>query len=94
MKELPTPPDAANDPQSVEVLRAWIVRETLQWSIQADVFPDPGTWGAVLADVIHHVADALQQQEGIPAAQTAQRILDVLGEEMRSAFGEGEAPSQ
>ncbi len=72
MNELPTPPEAVGDPQSVEFLRAWIVRATLQCSLQADVFPDTGAWGAVLADVIRHVANALQQQEGIPSAQTAQ----------------------
>ena len=94
MNELPTPPDAASDPQSVELLRAWIVRETLQCSLQADVFPDVGAWGEVLADVVRHVANALQQQEGAPAAQTTQRILDVLAEEMRSPPGEGDATKE
>jgi len=90
MSELPTPPDA----QSVELLRVWIVRESLQCSIQADAFPDPGTWGAVLADVVRYVASAWQQQEGVPAAQTTQRILNVLAEEMRSSPGENEAPAE
>jgi len=94
MNELPTPPEAADDPQSVEFLRAWIVRDMLQCSLQADVFPDAGAWGAVLADVIRHVANALQQQESIPAARTAQHILDVLAEEMRSSSGEGDAPTE
>ncbi len=73
---------------------AWIVRETLQCSIQADAFPDPGTWGAILAEVVRYVASAWQQQEGVPAAQTVQRILDVFGEEMRSSAEDSAAPAE
>ncbi len=94
MNELPAPPDAAGDPESVELLRAWVVRETLQCSLQADVFPDPGTWGAVLADVVRYVASAVEQQDGTPAAQTARRILDVFAEEMRSSPDEGATPTE
>lgn len=90
MNELPTPPEAIGDPESVELLHAWIVRTTLQCSIQTDAFADPGAWGAVLADVIRHIASARQQHEGIAAAETIQRILAVLDEEMRSP--EGNAP--
>jgi hypothetical protein len=91
MNELPAPPDAAGDAESVEVLRVWIVRQTLQCSLQADVFPDPGTWGAVLADVVRYVASARQQQECVPAAETIQRILQEFEEELRSSPGEEES---
>ncbi len=84
MSELPAPPDA----ESMEVLRAWIIGDSLQCAIQADAFDDPGSWGAVLADVARHIAGALQQQEGAPAEQTVQRILDVFHEEMRSPAAE------
>lgn len=80
MSELPTPSDA----ESMEVLRAWIVGDSLQCAIQADAFDDPGTWGAVLADMVRHIASALEQQEGAPVEQTVQRILDAFHEEMRS----------
>lgn len=80
MSELPNPSDA----ESVEVLRAWIVGDSLQCAIQADAFPDPGSWGAILADVVRHIASALQQQEGAAVEQTVQRILQVFHEELRS----------
>lgn len=83
MNELPTPPDAAGDAEAVELLRAWIVRETLQCSIQTDVFPDPGTWGVVLADVIRYVASARREQEGVPETETVRHILAAFDEEMR-----------
>jgi hypothetical protein len=84
MNELPAPSDA----ESVEVLRAWIVGDSLQCAIQADAFPDPGSWGAVLADVVRHIASALQEQEGAPVEQTVERILHVFHEEMRSPSAE------
>ena len=90
MNELPTPPEADGNAESVELLRAWIVRETLQCSIQADAFPDPGTWGAVLAEVVRYVASAWEQQEGVPAAQTMQHILDVFSDEMRASAADSE----
>jgi hypothetical protein len=68
----------------VEVLRAWIAGDNLQCAIQADAFTDPGSWGAVFADVARHIAGVLQQQEGAPVEKTVQRILHVFQEEMRS----------
>jgi len=84
MNELPTPPDAAGDSASVELLRVWVVGETLQCTIQADAFPEAGSWGAVLADVVRHVARARREQEGIAEDETVRRVLAVLDEEMRS----------
>jgi hypothetical protein len=78
MSELPTSPEA----ESVEVLRAWIVGETMQCALRADAFTDSAAWGAVLADVVRHIAEALQQQEGTPAEQTIQRIRAVFEEEI------------
>lgn len=91
MNELPAPPEAAGEAESLEVLRVWIVAQTLQCSLQADVFPDPGTWGAVFADVVRHVASAWQQQEGVPVAETIQRIIGVLQAELRSSPDAGES---
>ncbi|HZV07439.1 MAG TPA: DUF5076 domain-containing protein [Gemmataceae bacterium] len=84
MSELPAPSDAG----SVEVLRAWIVGDSLQCAIQADAFPDPGIWGAVLADVVRHIASAIQQQEGAAVERTVERILQVFHEEMGSPAAE------
>jgi hypothetical protein len=91
MNELPAPPEAAGEAEAVEVVRAWVVRQTLHCALQADAFPEPGDWGVVLADLVQHIARAMQQQENIPAEQTIRRILDVLGEELRAAPPEEEA---
>ena len=81
MNELPIPPSA----EAVELLRVWIVDQTLQCALQADAFPDVGSWGAVLADVARSVARAAREQEGTPEEQTIQQILNVFHEEMRSS---------
>ncbi len=80
MSELPAPSDA----DIVEVLRVWIVGNSLQCAIQADAFPDPGSWGAILADVVRNIATALQQQEGVAVEETVQRIVQEFQEEIRS----------
>lgn len=84
MNELPAPAEA----ERVEVLRAWIVGDDLQCAIQADAFADPGLWGAVLADVVRHIARALEQQEGAAVEQTVQRIVQVFHEEINSPASE------
>ena len=54
--ELPPPPGAKIDPkQSHEVLRAWIVKEGLQVSLQP-AFDDPSVWGILLVDLARHAA--------------------------------------
>jgi hypothetical protein len=84
MSELPTPPNA----ESMEVLRVWIVGDSLHCAIQADAFADPGSWGAVLADLARHIASAMHQQEGAPVEQTVQRILEAFHDELRSPAAE------
>jgi hypothetical protein len=80
MSEIPSPSEA----ESVELLRVWIEGESLQCSLQAEAFDDPGAWGTVLADVVRNLAAVVQQQEGPPAEQTMQRILTTFQEELHS----------
>ncbi len=81
MSELPVPPDAG-DPSAMEVLRAWLIAESLHCSLQADAFEDPATWGTVLADVARYVALALQETEGTDPAQTLRTIGETFANEM------------
>jgi hypothetical protein len=88
MKELPTPPDAERDPEAAELLRAWVVNQELHCSLRVGAFPDPGTWGEVLADVVRHVAQAFQEQEGKDPADVVRVILEVFDAERRPPGGE------
>jgi len=82
VKELPSPPDAVNDPEAVELLRAWVVDGALHCSLRTGGFTDAGTWGVLLADVIRNVASALQEQEGKNPRDTIQRIRTAFEHEL------------
>jgi hypothetical protein len=84
MSELPNPAEA----ESVELLRLWSEGETLQCSLHPEAFDDPGAWGAILADVVRNLAEAVQQQTNTPAEQTVQRILATFQDELRSPASE------
>ncbi len=92
MSELPVPPDAG-EPSAMEVLRAWLIAESLHCSLRADVFEDPATWGAVLADVARHIALALQETEGIDPASTLRTIGETFARELANPVPEGTPPA-
>jgi hypothetical protein len=82
MSELSALPDAAGDPDAVELLRAWLVADTLQCSLRGDVFEDPASWGAVLADLARHLASAVQEDSGADPAATLQTIQQAFVQEL------------
>jgi Domain of unknown function (DUF5076) len=54
------PPDAASAEQAVELIRAWIIDSHLQVSLFPTVWKENAQeWGTLLADVAHHIANAL-----------------------------------
>ena len=81
MAELPAPPDAA-DPSAVELMRAWLVGETLQCSLFAEVFEEPSTWGAVLADLARHLVSALHENDAVAQAGTLRLIREAFIQEL------------
>lgn len=84
MSEVPSPAEG----ESVELLRLWIEGEDLQCSLHPEAFDDASAWGAILADVVRNLADAVQQQNGTPAEQTVQSISTAFQDELRSAAPE------
>jgi hypothetical protein len=72
--ELLIPPEAHGDARAVEVLRAWIVNGGLHCSLKPSIWPEPGNWGILLADVARHVADAFQRESGQSPIESLERI--------------------
>jgi hypothetical protein len=93
MSELPTPPDAANDPTAMEVLRAWLIGDALHCSLDAGVFEDPASWGAVLADLARHISRALQESDGSDPQATLRAIRDTFAEELTEHPSGGAQPN-
>jgi hypothetical protein len=84
-------PESASEPAGgVELLRAWLVDGELHCRLQSRAFRDPGDWGAVLADVAGHIAEALREQDGLALDSTLQRIREVFEEELREPPGDVE----
>jgi hypothetical protein len=82
-KSLPIPPKAAHDPRSQEMIRAWIAEMGLHCSLRVGYWQDqnldePWAWGVLLADVVRHVANALQESGGKDPRETIQAIKESL----------------
>ena len=79
------PEEALSDPNSREVLRAWVANEGLHVSLFIpDAWEDPGHWGIVLADVIRHLADGYQKGQGVDPKLTIARIQEMMSAELGS----------
>jgi hypothetical protein len=92
-KELVIPPGLEGDADAAEVLRAWLAHGDLHCSLKPTIWPDPGTWGMLLADVARHVADALQQK-GKERQETLDSIRDAFDEAMDAQDVESEGGFQ
>lgn len=66
MRILPIPPEAENDPDSIELVRGWVIDGKLQIALAAWVWREnPETWGQLLAEAAGHVADAISRELGV-----------------------------
>ncbi|HWX23200.1 MAG TPA: DUF5076 domain-containing protein [Candidatus Binatia bacterium] len=77
------PEEALTDPNSRELLRAWVANEALHVSLFIpDEWEDPGHWGVALADVTRHLADAYHKSQGVDPKQTIRRIQEMIAAEL------------
>ena len=79
--ELPAPPGAMLEKDAHEVLRAWIVREGLQVSLQR-AFDDPSVWGIMLVDIARHAARIYAAEGDMGAEAAMARIRFMWDAEM------------
>ena len=89
MEELAPPEEVFSDPNSFEILRAWISKEQLWVVLQALDSPEgPVTYGMLLADTARHAADMLHQAFGYPKTTTLAEIARVFIAEMKNDYGQ------
>jgi len=74
-EELPIPGGAFEN-QSSEVLRAWVVGNGLQVSLQRG-FEQPHTWGILLVDVARHVS-RMYADQGVMSEAEALTAIKLL----------------
>lgn len=97
MRELPIPPDALGDEESVELARIWVGAGDLHLTLSLGGYgaPDgPGettAWGDILADTLRHVARGIAQHDGRDEVECLEELLarmaESLGGEGRPAEG-------
>jgi hypothetical protein len=88
MKTLVIPPAAQRDEHSVQMISGWVAEQGLHCSLNVGMWAaqgqnEPAAWGIMLADVIRHVANALQETNGSDATETALQIVESLWVEFK-----------
>jgi hypothetical protein len=95
MHALTIPPAALRDEKSVHMLGAWIAEEGLHCSLNVSFFEgnghnEPEAWGVVLADVVRHLADALNKHSGANRQVSIELITEAMRSELEEPTSEAE----
>jgi hypothetical protein len=88
IRQLTVPPEANDAGEAFELLRGWLIDNRLVCSLFPSAFDNPAVWGVLLADVAHHVANALAESEGTDRAAALQAIASAFNVEMQSPTDE------
>jgi hypothetical protein len=86
--ELPLPPAAIADSRSLEMIRVWMAEQKLHCVLNIGFWESRGVderraWGVLLADMLHHIANAHEQQYGRDPKHTIERICEALEAELQ-----------
>ena len=84
LRELLIKPDAHAADESCEILRGWVIDKRLQISLLPGAFPKPFGRGILLADVAHHIANALADSQGADRSTVLQDIARAFNVEMNT----------
>lgn len=84
--ELPIPPDALTH-RSVEMIRVWLANKQQHVVLNIGFWEDRGlnereAWGIVIADMIHHIANAHESEYGHDPKESIRMICRALMAEM------------
>ena len=82
--ELQIPHVAEQDPNSFELLRVWVANKDQHVSLRTGVWKDPAAWGIMLCDLMQHISNAYQQEQGLDRVEAFRRILEGLNAELSS----------
>ena len=91
-KELPIPPVAIDHP-SVEAIRVWLANQKIHCVLRIGLWEEQGhderdAWGIVLADMMHHIANAHEVQYGRDPHETLVRIRSTFEHEIEHPTSE------
>jgi hypothetical protein len=77
-RELSIPPEALTH-RSVEMIRVWLADERLHVVLNIGFWEERGldeasAWGLIIADMMHHIANAHESEYGRPRDETIAKI--------------------
>jgi len=84
--ELPIPPEALAH-RSVEIIRVWLANQRQHVVLKIGFWEDRGldersAWGILLADMVHHIANAHQSEYGYDPQETISLVRRAFETEM------------
>ncbi len=87
MRTLTIPPAAQRDEKAIQMLSAWIAEKGLHCTLKVGMWhaqgrDEPKAWGILLADLIRHIGNAIQEEHGKPATDTIEAVLAALTAEL------------
>jgi Domain of unknown function (DUF5076) len=85
--ELTIPPVAKSDPRSLEMIRVWLAKGQLHCVLNIGFWEEQGlderqAWGILLADMVHHIANAHESEYGRDKRESLAMIRETLEIEM------------
>jgi hypothetical protein len=86
--QLAIPEAAHHDMRSFELLRVWIAENDQHISLRVGVWKDPSHWGIMLGDLAGHIANTLEETEGLTRVQALKSIQLAFNAELAEPTGE------
>lgn len=87
MTPLSPPNDAMEYEDAIEVLRGWIVNGDLQISLAFEAFGNnPEVWGQLFAEIVTHLADAMNAEGYGDRDDIFYRIQSSLQEHLKNPY--------
>jgi hypothetical protein len=85
--QLPIPPAAEADPRSLEMIRVWLAQGKQHCVLNVGFWEARGldelaAWGVLLADMLHHLANAHEAEYGRNPEETLRVIRKALDVEL------------
>lgn len=77
---MPSGPDI--EPKNGEILQAKVENDGLQYTMDPTIWEDPSSWGVVLADIAHHIAETFQMEHNIGVNESLAIIREHFNNEL------------
>jgi hypothetical protein len=93
MRTLVIPPAAQRDDDAVQMLSGWIAENGLHCTMNVGMWHaqgrnEPKAWGILLADVVRHLANAIESERGVDSDDVIADIVESFNEELDSPTSE------